>query len=94
MHDDAGRLHRHHIEPPTTIDPRRRTIALLVLCLCAFTTAVDITITNVALPFIGRDLHATVTGLQLVIDAYNLVLAGLLVLGGGSPTGSGVERSS
>jgi MFS transporter, DHA2 family, multidrug resistance protein len=55
----------------------------MVLCLCALTTAVDITITNVALPFIGRDLDASVAGLQLVIDAYNIVLAGLLVLGGG-----------
>lgn len=55
----------------------------MVLCLCALTTAVDITITNVALPFIGRDLDASLSGLQLVIDAYNIVLAGLLVLGGG-----------
>lgn len=83
MHD-ASRLHASHGDDTlVAMDPRRRTIALMVLCLCALTTAVDITITNVALPFIGRDLDASVAGLQLVIDAYNIVLAGLLVLGGG-----------
>ncbi len=83
MHD-ASRLHRHHdIVATVVIDPRRRTIALMVLCLCALATPVDITITNVALPFIGRDLDASVAGLQLVIDGYTIVLAGLLVLAGG-----------
>ena len=81
MHD--GRLHRHHTEPPLAIDDRKRTVALAVLCLCAFTTAVDITITNVALPFIGAQLDASTSELQWVIDAYTIVLAGLLVLGGG-----------
>ncbi len=81
MHD--GRLHRHHVEPPLEVDGRRRTIALAVLCLCAFTTAVDITITNVALPFIGTELDASISELQWVIDAYAIALAGLLVLGGG-----------
>jgi len=82
VHDD-GRLHRHHHEPPIAVDGRRRTLALAVLCLCAFTTAVDITITNVALPFIGTELDASTSNLQWVIDAYTIVLAGLLVLGGG-----------
>ena len=80
---DASRLHHHHSEDTVGVSPGRRTIAMVVLCLCALTTAVDITITNVALPFIGRDLRSSVAGLQWVIDAYNIVLAGLLVLGGG-----------
>jgi EmrB/QacA subfamily drug resistance transporter len=84
---DASRLHPHHAdEPPvdgTAPSGRARTIALAVLCLCALTTAVDITITNVALPFIGHELDATTSDLQWVIDSYNIVLAGLLVLGGG-----------
>jgi EmrB/QacA subfamily drug resistance transporter len=82
VHDD-GRLHPHHHEPPIAIDGRRRTLALSVLCLCAFTTGIDITITNVALPFIGTELNASTSNLQWVIDAYTIVLAGLLVLGGG-----------
>ncbi|MBV9410553.1 MAG: MFS transporter, partial [Acidimicrobiia bacterium] len=84
--DHGGVLHRRHTpgaEPkPTTKDPARR-LALAVVCLCAFTTAIDITITNVALPFIAKDLKANTTSLQWIVDIYNIVLAGLLLLGGG-----------
>ncbi len=41
------------------------------------------TITNVALPFIGHALEAPTDELQWTVDAYNIVVAGLLVLGGG-----------
>lgn len=53
MHD-ASRLHPHHADDLTEIDPRRRTIAVMVPVPVCLTTAVDITITNVALPFIGE----------------------------------------
>ncbi|HZU60150.1 MAG TPA: MFS transporter, partial [Solirubrobacteraceae bacterium] len=42
----------------------------------------DSTIVNVALPSIHRSLHASVPGLQWTLDAYTLVLASLLMLGG------------
>lgn len=42
----------------------------------------DATVVNVALPTIGRDLHASLSGLQWVITAYTLTLAGLILLGG------------
>jgi EmrB/QacA subfamily drug resistance transporter len=42
----------------------------------------DNTIVNVALPSIGRELHAPVSDLQWTVDAYTLVLASLLMLGG------------
>ena len=42
----------------------------------------DITIVNVALPYIERDLHASFTDLQWVIDAYALTLAALLLTAG------------
>ncbi len=42
----------------------------------------DNTIVNVALPSIGRELHASVPGLQWTVDAYTLVLASLLMLSG------------
>jgi len=58
-------------------------MSLGVLCLCAFTASVDITITNVALPFVSADLKASTVDLQWVIDSYNIMLAGLVVLGGG-----------
>ena len=62
---------------------RRRRIALVVLCTCALTTGLDMTIVNLALPIISRELDASISELPWVIDAYNVVLAGLLVLGGG-----------
>ncbi len=42
----------------------------------------DVTIVNVALPAIQRDLHATLSGLQWIIDAYTLVVASFLMLAG------------
>jgi len=42
----------------------------------------DATIVNVALPEIRRDLRASIRGLQWVIDAYTIVLASFLMLGG------------
>jgi EmrB/QacA subfamily drug resistance transporter len=59
-----------------------RTVALGVLCLCALTAGIDLTIVNVALPAIGRALDARTNELQWTIDAYTIVLAGMLVLGG------------
>ena len=40
--------------------------------------SLDVTIVNVALPSIGRDFHASLSGLQWTVDAYTLVLAELL----------------
>jgi len=57
-------------------------VALGILCLCSLTAGVDLTITNVALPAIGKALDAGTNELQWTIDAYNIVLAGMLVLGG------------
>jgi EmrB/QacA subfamily drug resistance transporter len=42
----------------------------------------DATVVNVALPTIGEDLDAGIAGLQWVVNAYTLTLAGLLLLGG------------
>src|SRR6478609_3162802 len=47
-----------------------------------FIVGLDTTIVNVALPSIGRELHASVSGLQWTIDAYALVLASLLMFSG------------
>ena len=51
-------------------------------CLSLFIVTMDITVVNVALPAIGRDLRASVSGLQWSIDGYTVVLASFLVLGG------------
>ena len=52
---------------------------LVALLLAAFLVNLDTTLVNVALPALVRDLHATTTQLQWVVDAYNLVFAALLL---------------
>ena len=42
----------------------------------------DATVVNIALPTIGKDLHASLAGLQWTVTAYTLTLAGLILLGG------------
>src|SRR5437764_12711750 len=61
----------------------RKWWTLVVVCLAIFMLLLDITIVNVALPPIARDLGATFTDLQWVIDAYALTLA-TFVLNAGS----------
>jgi len=43
---------------------------------------VDATVVNVALPALQADLHATITDVQWVIEAYALFLGGLILVGG------------
>ncbi len=52
---------------------------LAALLLAAFLVNLDTTLVNVALPALVRELHATTTQLQWVVDAYNLVFAALLL---------------
>ncbi len=62
-------------------DPRRWW-TLGAMCLAMAMTFLDATIVNVALPAIQRGLHASLSDLQWVLDAYTLALAVLLVTGG------------
>ena len=55
---------------------------LVICCSSLFIVGLDSTIVNVALPSIGRDLHASVAGLQWTIDGYALVLASFLMRSG------------
>src|SRR5919106_486234 len=52
---------------------------LLAVCLSIFMLLLDITVVNVALPDIRRELGANFTDLQWVVDAYALGLAGLML---------------
>ena len=61
---------------------RRRYLVLGICCMSLFLVGMDVTIVNVALPAIGRDFRAPVSGLQWTIDAYTLVVASLLMLSG------------
>jgi EmrB/QacA subfamily drug resistance transporter len=60
----------------------RPNLVLAICCLSLLLVSMDVTIVNVALPAIRRDLSTTTAGLQWVIDAYTLVLASLLMLSG------------
>jgi EmrB/QacA subfamily drug resistance transporter len=61
---------------------RRRWATLAVLCLSLMVIGLDNTILNVALPTLGRDLHASTSSLQWIVDVYVLVFAGLLLSAG------------
>jgi EmrB/QacA subfamily drug resistance transporter len=66
---------------PATPHPRRWFIAI-VLIVAALMDMLDATIVNVALPSIGRDLHASDTSLQWTVSAYMLGFAATLVIAG------------
>jgi EmrB/QacA subfamily drug resistance transporter len=52
---------------------------LAAICMATFMLLLDITIVQVALPSIQRDLHASIDGLQWVVDAYALPISALIV---------------
>jgi MFS family permease len=68
--------------PPEPGRPRQRWLALAVLCVALLMVNLDNTVLNVALPTLVRDLNATTTQLQWIVDAYVLVFAGLLLVAG------------
>ena len=57
----------------------RKWLPLVATCLGSFMLLIDVTIVNVALPDMSRDLSSSFTSLQWVIDAYGLALAALLL---------------
>jgi EmrB/QacA subfamily drug resistance transporter len=66
--------------PEGATDRRRWT--LIAVCVTTFMLLLDITIVNVALPSIQRQLGAGLTGLQWVVDAYALALSALILTAG------------
>jgi EmrB/QacA subfamily drug resistance transporter len=79
--DDPLTRSNENRDPPRTAAKERRLV--LVAMLVALGTVVSaVSSLNVALPDIARNLHATLTQLQWIIDAYAVVFAGLLLLAG------------
>ncbi len=68
--------------PVSLAAPPRKPLVLVALVAAAFAINLDTTIVNVALPALVRQLHATDTQLQWVVDAYNLVFAALVLTSG------------
>jgi len=60
----------------------RKWWTLLAVCTGVFMLLLDITIVNVALPYIQHAFHASLSDLQWVIDAYALTLAAFLLTAG------------
>src|ERR1700710_2691757 len=57
-------------------------LVLAVVCVAQFMVVLDISIVNVALPDMKRDLHMSQNGLAWVLNAYTLTFAAFLLLGG------------
>jgi EmrB/QacA subfamily drug resistance transporter len=75
------------------LDPGRRLkLLLIVCCVSQFMVILDLSIVNVALPSIQTDLGFTPVNLQWVVDAYAIVFAGFLMLGGRTSDRFGPRR--
>src|ERR1700745_2675986 len=61
---------------------KRTPLILVSLLLAAFVINLDTTIVNVALPSLVRELHASDSQLQWVVDAFNLLFAGSVLAAG------------
>ncbi|MBI0378670.1 DHA2 family efflux MFS transporter permease subunit, partial [Streptomyces albiflaviniger] len=72
--------------------PVHRRLVLAICCLSVGVTGIDLSIVNVALPSVSRDLNASVSSLQWMVDAYSLVMACLLLLSGSMADRFGRKR--
>src|SRR5437764_13127676 len=70
------------VSPATESPDRRRWAALLVVCLAQLMIVLDVTIVNVALPSIQRDLHFSQANLTWVVNAFLVTFGSLLLLAG------------
>lgn len=57
-------------------------VVLALLALSFFMVVLDVSIVNVALPSLARELHFAANNLQWVITAYSITFGGFLLLGG------------
>ena len=78
---------------PGELSRRRRIGVLAICCMSLLIVGIDVTIVNVALPSIGKDFHASLSGLQWTVDAYTLVLASLLMISGSTADRFGRRRT-
>jgi EmrB/QacA subfamily drug resistance transporter len=78
---------------PKVSDRNRRIGVLLICCLSLFIVGLDVTVVNVALPSIGQELHAGISGLQWTVSAYTVVMATLLMFSGSTADRFGRKRT-
>ncbi|MET8682360.1 MFS transporter [Streptomyces sp. NPDC004647] len=77
LHHRSERTRTPRLRPPG-----RPGLTLAFLCVTGFMTFLDVSIVNVALPTIQRDLDISESFLQYVVTTYGTVLGGFLLLGG------------
>jgi EmrB/QacA subfamily drug resistance transporter len=80
MRSISGHLNRPRSSAPAQTINRR--LAFVLLGVTYFITTIDLTIVNVSLPTIGRDLSFSEINLQWLATAYALTFGGFLLLGG------------
>jgi len=73
--------------PPVPLDEQpsihdRRWFLLAIMCLSLVLVVMSVAGLNTALPTIQRDLGASASDLQWIVDAYSIVFAGLLLSAG------------
>mgnify|MGYP001450166543 CR=1 FL=1 len=79
--------------PATEIPSRRhRLLVLAICCMSLLIVSLDVTALNVALPSLQREMDASVSGLQWIIDVYTVVLASFLLLSGSTADRAGRRR--
>jgi len=71
----------------------RAAAALISVCLGFFVIQLDVTIVNVALPAIQREIGGSLAGLQWVVDAYTLALAAIMLTAGSAADRVGARRT-
>lgn len=79
--------------PESPASNRTQAWLLTVCCVAQFMVILDLSIVNVALPSIQASLGFTAIGLQWVVDAYSIIFAGFLMLGGRLADTFGQRRS-
>src|SRR5438270_466153 len=90
MHDTAGAL---SLPSARARMPSGRQWTLVATIVGSSLTFVDATVVNVALPALQAELHATITDVQWVIEAYALFLGGLILVGGSMGDQFGRKRT-
>jgi EmrB/QacA subfamily drug resistance transporter len=84
------------MKPQPSIDElsrNRRIGVLAICCMSLFIVGLDITVVNVALPSIGQELDASISGLQWTVGAYTVVMASLLMFSGSTADRLGRRRT-
>ncbi len=80
--DGASKRAEASARPTPERNPARNWRVMTVVCIAVFMLLLDITVVNVALPNIQRELHTSFTDLQWVVDAYALTLAATILNAG------------